>query len=142
MRNRISKVAAVIEDFYQGSNDSTFIRAILQKALVTFEQLFQEADLYITTDERAQNLIEGMKPVPPAPRRDTNQLPDRRWEKRPREEVHTVGPPLARARSAPHGGVQTLDEILDAQCPYHKDMCYTLQNYRDFKHSIRHGRPF
>jgi hypothetical protein len=55
MRNCIPEVveAAVIEDFYRGSNDSTFIRAILQKALATSEQLFQEADLYITTDERA-----------------------------------------------------------------------------------------
>jgi hypothetical protein len=33
-----------------------------------------------------------MKPAPPAPRRDTNQQPDRRWEKRPREEVHAAGP--------------------------------------------------
>jgi hypothetical protein len=33
--------------------------------------------------------------VPPAPRRDTNQQPDRRWEKRPHEEVHTAGPPVA-----------------------------------------------
>jgi hypothetical protein len=34
MRNRIPEVteAAVIEDFYQGSNDSAFIQAILQKA--------------------------------------------------------------------------------------------------------------
>jgi hypothetical protein len=33
MRNRIPEVteAAVIEDFYQGSNDSAFVRAILQK---------------------------------------------------------------------------------------------------------------
>jgi hypothetical protein len=32
-----------------------------------------------------------MKSVPPMPRRDTNQQPDKRWEKRPREEVHTAG---------------------------------------------------
>jgi hypothetical protein len=59
MRNHIPEVAeaAVIEDFYRGSNDSAFIRAILQKAPTTSEQLFQEADLYITTDERAQDLI-------------------------------------------------------------------------------------
>jgi hypothetical protein len=57
MRNRIPKVteAAVIEDFYRGSNDSAFVRAILQKAPTTSEQLFREADLYITTDERAQD---------------------------------------------------------------------------------------
>jgi hypothetical protein len=56
--------------------------------------------------------------------------------------VHTVGPPIARARGAPRGGVQTLDEILDSQYLYHKDMCHTLQNCRYFKHSVRHGRPF
>ena len=55
MRNRIPEVAeaAVIEDFYRGSNDSAFIRAILQKAPTTSEQLFREVDLYITVDERA-----------------------------------------------------------------------------------------
>jgi hypothetical protein len=42
MRNCILEVieAAVIEDFYRGSNDSAFIRAILQKAPTTSEQLF------------------------------------------------------------------------------------------------------
>jgi hypothetical protein len=61
MRNRIPEVAeaTVIEDFYRGSNDSSFIRTILQKAPTTSEQLFREADLYITTDERAQDLIGG-----------------------------------------------------------------------------------
>jgi hypothetical protein len=99
MRNHIPKVAeaAIIEDFYQGSNDSAFIRAILQKASTTSEQLFREADLYITADERAQDLIGGMKLAPPAPRRDTNQPTDKRWEKRPREEDHTAGPPVSRA---------------------------------------------
>jgi hypothetical protein len=55
MGNRIPEVAevAVIEDFYRGSNNSTFIWAILQKALATSEQLFREADIYITVDERA-----------------------------------------------------------------------------------------
>jgi hypothetical protein len=71
-----------------------------------------------------------------------NQQLDKRWEKRPREEVHTAGPPAAQARGAPRGGVQTLDEILDSQCPYHKDMHHTLRNCRDFKHSVGHGRPF
>jgi hypothetical protein len=138
MRNLIPEVAeaAVIEDFYQGSNDSAFVSAILQKAPITSEQLFQEVDLYITADEQAQDLIEGTKP---APRRDTNEQPNRHWEKRPREEVHTAGPPIARARGAPRGGVQTLDEILDTQCPYHKDMHHTLRNCRDFKHSVGHG---
>jgi hypothetical protein len=80
MRNRIPEVAeaAVIEDFYRGSNDSAFIRAILQKALTTSEQLFREADLYITADERALDLIGGAKPAPTAPRSDTNQQPDKR----------------------------------------------------------------
>jgi hypothetical protein len=106
-----------------GSNDSAFVRAILQKAPTTSEQLFREADLYITTDERAQDLIGGAKPAPAAPRRDTNQQPDKRWEKRPHEDVHAVGPSASRARGAPRGGEHTLDDILDAQCPYHKDMC-------------------
>jgi hypothetical protein len=95
MRNRIPEVteAAVIEDFYRGSNDSAFVRAILQKAPTTSEELFREADLYITADERAQDLIGGAKPALAAPRRDANQQPDKRWEKRPREEVHAAGPP-------------------------------------------------
>jgi hypothetical protein len=103
MRNHIPEVAeaAVIEDFYRGSNDSTFVRAILQKASTTSEQLFWEVDLYITTNERAQDLIGGAKPAPAAPRRDTNQQPDKHWEKRPREEVHATGPPASRARGAP-----------------------------------------
>jgi hypothetical protein len=55
MRNRILKVteATVIEDFYRGSNDLAFVEAIMQKAPTTSEQLFREADLYITADERA-----------------------------------------------------------------------------------------
>jgi hypothetical protein len=144
MRNRIPEVveAAVIEDFYRGSNDSAFVRAILQKASTASEQLFREADLYITADERAQDLIGGAKPAPAAPRRDTNQQPDKHWEKRPREEVHAAGPPAARARGGPRGGERTLDGILDAQCPYHKDMRHTLRNCRDFKHSVGNGRPF
>jgi hypothetical protein len=143
MRNCIPEVAeaAVIEDFYRGSNDSAFVRAILQKAPTTSEQLFREADLYITVDERAQDLIGGAKPAPAAPRRDTNQQPDKRWEKRPREEVHAAGPPASRARGGPRGGEHTLDDILDAECPYHKDMRHTLRNCRDFKHSVGNGRP-
>jgi hypothetical protein len=68
--------------------------------------------------------------------------PDKCWENRPREEVHAVGPPASRARGAPHGGERTLDDILDTQCPYHKDMCHTLRNCRDFKHSVGNDRPF
>jgi hypothetical protein len=92
MRNRIPEVAeaTVIEDFYRGSNDSTFVRAILQKALTTSEKLFREADLYITADERAQELIGGMKPAPSAPRRDVNQQTDKCLDKRPHEEGHTA----------------------------------------------------
>ena len=104
----------MIEDFYRGSNDSGFVRAILQKAPTTSEQLLQEANLYITADERAQDLIGGAKLAPPAPRRDANQKPDKRWEKRPREEVHATGPPVSRARGAPRGGERTLDDIVDA----------------------------
>jgi hypothetical protein len=43
----------VIDDFYPGSNDPAVVQAILQKAPVTSEQLFKEADIYITMDERA-----------------------------------------------------------------------------------------
>jgi hypothetical protein len=127
MRNRIPEVAeaAVIEDFYRVSNDSAFVRSILQKAPTTSEQLFREADLYITADEWAQDLIGGAKPAPSAPRCDVNQQTHKRWEKRPREEIHAVGPPVSRARGAPRGGERTLDDILDAQCPYHKDMRHT-----------------
>jgi hypothetical protein len=148
MRNCIPEVAeaAVIEDFYRGSNDSAFVRAILQailqKAPTTSEQLFREADLYITADERAQDLIGGAKPAPAAPRRDTNQQPDKRWEKRPREEVHAAGLPVSRARGGHRGGEHTLDDIFDAQCPCHKDMHHTLRNCRDFKHSVGNDRPF
>jgi hypothetical protein len=144
MRNCIPEVAeaAVIEDFYRGSNDSAFVRAILQKAPTTSEQLFREADLYITVDERAQDLIRGTKPAPSVPQRDTNQLTDKRWEKRPREEVHAAEPPVSHARGAPCVGERTLDDILDAQCPYHKDMHHTIRNCRDFKHSVGNGRPF
>jgi hypothetical protein len=144
MRNHIPEVAeaAIIEDFYWGYNDSAFVRAILQKASTTSEPVFREADIYITADEWAQDLIRGTKSTPPAPQRDTNQQPDKRWEKRPREEVHTVGPPIARARGAPLGGVRTLDEILDSQCSYHKDMRHTLWNCRDFKHYVGHGQLF
>jgi hypothetical protein len=125
MRNRIPEVAeaAVIEDFYRGSNDSAFVRAILQKAPTTSEQLFREADLYITADERAQDLIRGAKPAPTSPRCDMNQQPDKRWEKRPREEVHAARPPASRSRGGPRGGERTLDDILDAQCPYLKGKC-------------------
>jgi hypothetical protein len=72
MRNRIPEVteAAVVEDFYRGSNDSAFVRAILQKAPTTSEQLFREADLYITANERAQDLIRTAKPAPLAPWRE------------------------------------------------------------------------
>jgi hypothetical protein len=75
MRNCIPEVAeaVVIKDFYWGSNDSAFVRAILQKVSTTSEQLFREADLYITTYERAQDLIRGTKPAPSAPRCDANQ---------------------------------------------------------------------
>jgi hypothetical protein len=71
-----------------------------------------------------------------------NEQTDKRWEKRPREEVHAAGPPVSCARGAPRGGERTLDDILDAQCPYHKDMRHTLWNYRDFKHSVGNDRPF
>jgi hypothetical protein len=79
MRNHILDVTntAMIDDFYRGSNDSAFIQAILQKAPTTSEQLFWEADIYITTDERAKDLIRNMKPAPPTPRKYVNQQQDK-----------------------------------------------------------------
>jgi hypothetical protein len=93
MRNFIPDIveAAVINNFYRGSNDSAFIRAILQKSPVTTEQRFWEADIYITADKQTQDLIENVKPIP-ALRKDVNQHPDKRWDKRPQEEVHVAGP--------------------------------------------------
>jgi hypothetical protein len=43
MRNRIPEVAeaAVIEDFYRRSNDSAFVRAILQKSAYHFRTAVQ-----------------------------------------------------------------------------------------------------
>jgi hypothetical protein len=64
--------AVVIKDFYHKSNDSSFVRAILQKAPITSEQLFWEADIYITIDERAHDLIGHMKPAPSAPKKGRN----------------------------------------------------------------------
>jgi hypothetical protein len=56
MMNRIPEVteAAVIEDFYRGSNDTVFVRDILQKAPATSEHLFRDADIYITADEQVK----------------------------------------------------------------------------------------
>jgi hypothetical protein len=67
MRNRIPEVAeaAVIEDFYWGSNDPAFLWAILQKAPATSEQLFREVDVYITTDERVRTSLEAQSPYCP-----------------------------------------------------------------------------
>jgi hypothetical protein len=58
------------------------------------------------------------------------------------KEVHAARPPASRARGAPRRGERTLGDILDAQCPYHKDMRHTLRNCTDFKHSIGNDRPF
>jgi hypothetical protein len=46
-----------------------------------------------------------------------NKQSDKRWDKRPWKEVHTAGPSTNQAYGAPHGWVQTLDEILDSKCP-------------------------
>jgi hypothetical protein len=43
-----------------------------------------------------------------------NQQLNKRCDKRPREEVHTVGPPATRTYVAPYGEIRTLDEILDS----------------------------
>lgn len=41
-----------------GSRDGAFVRAILQKGSMTSKQLLREADIYISVDERARDLIE------------------------------------------------------------------------------------
>jgi hypothetical protein len=117
MRNRIPDVMeeAVIKDFYRGSNDLAIVRAILQKAPATSGQLFWEADIYITTDEQAQDHIENMKPTPPAPKKDINQQQDKRWDKRPREEVHATGLPTTWSLGMPCGSAWTLDLVLVPQ---------------------------
>ena len=109
MRNHIPEVAeaAVIEDFYRGSNDSTFVRAILQKAPATSEQLFREADLYITVDERAHDLIGGMKPAPPTPQRNENQQPDRLGEEAPRGGAHCWATRRSSPQRTPRRGMDT-----------------------------------
>ena len=47
----------MIDDFLQGSNDQVFIKHILERAPTASERLFQEADRYITADERARDLV-------------------------------------------------------------------------------------
>jgi hypothetical protein len=54
----------VIEYFYRGSNDRAFVWAILQKTSATSEQLFWEANIYITTDKQTHNLIEQPRALP------------------------------------------------------------------------------
>ncbi|WVZ84679.1 hypothetical protein U9M48_031683 [Paspalum notatum var. saurae] len=65
---------------------------------------------------------------------------ERRWEKRPREEVRIVAPPPARPRGPPPAPTQTLDQLLDEPCPTHKDMRHTLRNCRDFKAMLARGQ--
>lgn len=66
MRNRILDIteADVIEDFYRGSRDNVFVRAILQEASTTSEQFFCDADIYITADEKAHNLLDKLRSRP------------------------------------------------------------------------------
>ncbi|WP_284120776.1 hypothetical protein, partial [Klebsiella pneumoniae] len=45
----------MIDDFLQGSFDQAFVKSMLQKAPVTSEELFREADHYITADECARH---------------------------------------------------------------------------------------
>jgi hypothetical protein len=37
---------------------------------------------------------------------------------------------------------QRATSISSSPSPYHKDMCHTLRNCRDFKHSVGNSRPF
>jgi hypothetical protein len=52
------------------------------------EQLFWEANIYITANEWAPNLIAHTKPASQVPKREGKQQP----EKRMRDEVHVAGP--------------------------------------------------
>jgi hypothetical protein len=106
MRNRIPEVteAAVIEDFYRDLMTRPSFELYFRRRRPPSSSCFGKRTSTITADEQAQDLIGGAKPAPPAPRRDANQQPDKRWEKRLREEVHAAGPPVSRARGAPPRG--------------------------------------
>jgi hypothetical protein len=144
MRNHIPEVveAAVIEDFYRGSNDSAFVRAILQNALTTSEQLFREADLYITTDERAQDLIGGAKPAPPAPRHDVTNNPTsvgrRSLAKKSTPPDH---PPLVPEEHPSEANVHWTTSSMPNVHTI-RICAISPRNCRDFKHSVGNGRPF
>jgi hypothetical protein len=62
MRNCIPDIneATIIEHFYRGSCDESFLRSILHKAPTTLERLFHDVDNYITTDERATTSLSNM----------------------------------------------------------------------------------
>jgi hypothetical protein len=109
MRNCIPEVAeaTVIEDFYRGSNDPAFVRDILQKAPATSKQLFREADVYITVDERDQDLIGGAKPVPLAPRRDTKSNQTNAGRRDPGGGAHHRATCRSSARRTPWRGKNT-----------------------------------
>ncbi|KAJ1288427.1 hypothetical protein BS78_02G088200 [Paspalum vaginatum] len=143
MRNRIPNIAdaVVIDDFFRGSRDEAFVEALLPKSPVTSEQLFCDADRYITVDERARDLVDAQREE--RGKREESSLQDRRWEKRPREEIQTVATSPTWLRVPPRqGGQRSLDQLLDAPCPYHNGMHRTLRDCRDFKALIAHGRPF
>lgn len=55
----------MIKDFFRGSNDPAFVRAILQKAPATSEQLFREADVYITAMSGLKTSLEVQSPYRP-----------------------------------------------------------------------------
>jgi hypothetical protein len=59
-------------------------------------------------------------------KKDINWHQDKRWDKRPREEVHAAEPLTTQPYGTPCGGVWTLYEILDSQCLYYKEMRHTL----------------
>jgi len=59
MRNRISNIVddVVINDFYRGSCDEDLVKELLKTPPLTAEQLFRDADRYITVAEQARDLI-------------------------------------------------------------------------------------
>lgn len=72
MMNHIPDVAkaVVIKDFYHESNDSAFVWAILQKALLRGGRLHH-------TDEQTRYIIGQPKPVPLASKKEGNQELDK-----------------------------------------------------------------
>jgi hypothetical protein len=140
MRNRIPEVteAAVIEDFYRGSNDSAFVRAILQKAPTTSEQRFkrQTSTSPLTSGPRTSSEEQNLHHPHHSVTRTSNPTGAGRRDLMRRympPDHPSLEPEVRLAEANGHWMTSSMP-----QCPYHKDMRHTLRNYRDFKHSVGH----